>query len=259
MKIKASNIKSLDKGLKLLVDISNYETGTTITALDRKFRFGKSTIHRLLTTFKASDFIRHDIGNGRYMLGYKIFEMSHKFEQNTFLVMAGKRYLKDITRITQETTNLGVLDGRDVIYLAKEESFQQLRTSAPVGSRVPAPCTALGKSLLSDLSDKELDELYPSSKNLPKMTVRSIVNIRFLKRELQKIREEGISYDNEETVMGIRCIGVPIKNFTGKVVAAISISLPAQRADSNLIFKYSNPLKNKGEKLSRELGYKPNK
>jgi DNA-binding IclR family transcriptional regulator len=252
---QAFPIKSLAKALKLLDYISKYEEGTTITELDRNFGFGKSTIHRLLSTLKAGEFVRQAPDTGRYALSYKIFELSHRLEKNTLILRIGRSYLREITRITRETSSLAILDGRNIVYLAKEESLQQLRTSAPEGARLPAHCTALGKALLSDLPDEELEELYPSSNWLKPLTDNSISNICALKRELQEIRGEGIAYDNEEAVKGIRCLAVALKDYTERVVAAVSISMPTQRAASDIMVEYSELLKKKGEELSKELGH----
>lgn len=249
-------IKSLDKGIKLIEYIANYDEGVTIAQLNKKFGFGKSTIYRLLSTFKAAEFIRQSPENSRYMLGFKIFELSHRFERTNLLLRIGKKYLKEVCQITEETANLAVIDGKSVIYLAKEESLQQLRTTAPVGGRLPAHCTALGKALLSGLTDEQVQEQYPDIHHFIKSTEKSISDFPQLKKELDQIRIEGIAHDNEEAALGIRCLAVPIKNYSGKIVAAMSLSIPTQRATPPLILKYSELLKKKGKEFSRELGYR---
>ena len=251
-----SSIKSLDKGIKLIEYIANYGEGVTIAELNKKFGFGKSTIHRLLSTFKAAEFVRQSSENSRYMLGFKIFELNHRFEGNNLLLKIGKKYLKELCQITEETANIGVLDGKSVIYLAKEESLQQLRTTAPVGGRLPAHCTALGKALLSSITNEQVQEQYPDIHHFIKSTEKSISDFRQLKKELDRIRTEGIAHDNEEAALGIRCLAVPIKNYTGRTIAAMSLSIPTQRATPPLILKYSELLKKKGKAFSRELGHR---
>ena len=248
-------IKSLDKALKLLDYIPICEEGASISELNKIFRFGKSTIHRLLGTLKINGYI-HQNESSRYIIGYKIYELSHRFQKNYFLTKIGRKYLDEITRFTQETSNLAILESRDVLYLAKVESFQQLRATAPVGGRLPAHCTALGKMLLAGFKNNYIQTLYSSCNCLPKLTPHSISNVNTLLKEIEKIRIANISHDNEESSIGVYCIAAPIRDFSGNIIAAVSISFPTQRAGPRLLPKISKFLMHTANEFSKELGYK---
>jgi IclR family transcriptional regulator, KDG regulon repressor len=253
---RAPLIKSLAKALKLMENIADHGDGVSISELNKKFGFGKSTIHRLLATLKSGGYIRQT-KESQYILSYKLFDLTHRFEKNHPLLNLSKIYLKELLKSINETANLAILDQKDVLYVAKEESIHQLRTTYPEGGKAPAHCTALGKAILSGLSDKELNSLYPNNILLNKQTNMSISDPLSLKQEIEEVRREGYAMDNEEAAKGIKCLAVPIRNYTGHVIAAMSISFPTQRANSRIIKKYAKVLKEKGEKFSTDLGYKP--
>ncbi len=154
----ASPIKSLDKALKLLEYVANHEEGISIAELNKKFAFGKSTIHRLLSTLKNNGYIRQN-KDSHYIISYKLFDLTFRFEKKSLLLSLGKKYLKEIVNSTNETANLAILEGKDIFYVAKEESFQPLRATYPEGGKAPAHCTSLGKSILSGLEDQEIKKL----------------------------------------------------------------------------------------------------
>lgn len=249
-------IKSLDKALKLMEYIAGHGDGVSISELNKKYGFGKSTIHRLLATLKSAGYIRQTT-ESHYILSYKLFDLTHRFEKNHPLLSLSKIYLKQLLNIIRETANLAILEHKDVLYVAKEESIHQLRATYPEGGTAPAHCTALGKAILSGLSDEELDGLYPNKMLLKKQTNMSISDPLSLKKEIQKVRKEGYARDMEEAAKGIKCLAVPIRNYTGNIIAAMSISFPTQRASSRILKKYALILKEKGERLSMDLGYKP--
>jgi IclR family acetate operon transcriptional repressor len=142
--------------------------------------------------------------------------------------------MEELARETEEVIHLAVLDGADIVYLEKKGQGQILTVATRVGGRNPAYASSMGKILLADLSEPELKAILGRGK-LKKLTPNTIDEITKLIEELAVIREQGFALDNEETFPGIRCVGAPIRNARGRVIAAVSVTVPAQRMDDKRI------------------------
>jgi DNA-binding IclR family transcriptional regulator len=161
---------------------------------------------------------------------------------------------KELVKQYNETVHLGVLEEGEVLYLAKEESSQTIRMISYIGKRAPLHCTALGKVLLAYISEEERKKIL-EEKELPRLTKNTITDKRELEKELDKIREQDFALDREENEKDVRCIGAPIRNYKGKVIAAISISSPIFRIDKNVQNNLKEALIKTTNKISKRLGY----
>jgi len=139
-----------------------------------------------------------------------------------------------------------------VVYLYKAEGTQSILTTATLGSRRPAYCTALGKAILANLPIEESDRIF--EKPLEKLTDKTVVDRIRLHEEFADIRLNGYAVDDEGIEHGLYCLAVPIHNYTGRVVAAISISGPVKRV-SESSQKIIAELQSIGGTISRRLGY----
>jgi len=248
-------VKSLAKALRILDTVGRLQHGTSIAALSKELKMGKSTVHRLLATLREFDLIWLDPTTSNYALGSRILRWSDLLVQQNLLVRHGLPVLRDLVSAGRETANLAVLDGTEVLYVAQFESMERLRLSEAVGTRQPAHSTALGKALLATMADEEFEQLYNKMDGLKSLTANTISDKRRLKQHLRKVRNEGVAYDFEENVAGVVCLGAAVRNFTGKPIAAMSVSVPIQR------FRGDNPITLKEHlidavnRLSTELGY----
>jgi DNA-binding IclR family transcriptional regulator len=250
-------VKSLAKALRILDTVGRFQHGTSIAALSKELKMGKSTVHRLLATLREFDLIWFDPTTSNYALGSRILRWSDLLVQQNPLVRHGLPVLRELVSAGRETANLAVMDGADVLYVAQFESMERLRMSEAVGTRHPAHCTALGKALLASLSEEEFDELYSKVDALKSLTANTIADKRRLKEHLQKVRNEAVAYDFEENVVGVVCLGAVVRNFTGKPIAAMSVSLPIQRLRGESLITLKEHLLNAVNRLSRELGHNP--
>ena len=226
---KKERIKSIDKVLDLLEFLSVNEQETSITKISKELHMGLSTVHRILTTLKSRGYVIQNQQTTKYRLGIKLFELGCAVQSTKHLVEITKPYLKQLSQSTNETANLAILEGKEVIYLATIESPEILRTEIMAGTRTPAHCAALGKVLLAFITDWEFESLYKSDEALSSLTSKSISSLEELKKHLKKAKEQGYAVDREEYKIGINCIGVPIFGRNGEVIAAISITGPASR------------------------------
>ena len=170
------------------------------------------------------------------------------------LVREATPYLKELVNQCNETVHLGVLEEGEVLYLAKEESSKTIRMCSYVGKRAPLHCTALGKVLLAYLPEEERKKIL-EQKGLLRFTEKTITDKKELEKELNKIKKQGFALDREENEKDVRCIAAPIKNYQGKVIAAISISGPVYRIDINKQNHLKEALIRTSKKVSKRLGY----
>jgi DNA-binding IclR family transcriptional regulator len=250
-------VKSLAKALRILDTVGRYQHGTSIAALSKELKMGKSTVHRLLATLRDFDLIWFDPTTSNYALGARILRWSDLLVQQNLLVRHGLPILRDLVSAGRETANLAVLDETEVLYVAQFESMERLRLSEAVGNRQPAHSTALGKALLATMCDGEFEQLYGKVDVLKSLTANTIVDKRRLREHLHKVRNEGVAYDFEENVVGVICLGAAVRNFTGKPIAAMSVSLPIQRLRGDNLITLREHLLEAGNRLSSELGYSP--
>jgi DNA-binding IclR family transcriptional regulator len=249
-------VKSVVKTLAILEHLGAATSGTTLTEISTKLRIGKSTIHRLLATLRDHDFVWLDPLSSRYILGARILQLSEQLNHQSILIRYGEPIVSRLARATGETCNLGVLDGSSVLYLIIKESGNPLRMTGQVGKRLPAHCTALGKALLTGLTRDELGDLYRKTKKLETFTPKSVRNISDLLQSVEKTQEAGIAVDDEEIYAGVHCFGAPVRDHSGRVIAAISVSFPKNRANSKTLDRFRSLLLDAAGDLAHQLGYK---
>lgn len=246
-------VKSVAKTLSILELLGGAEGGSTLTEISTSLRIGKSTVHRLLATLRDHDFVWLDPQSSRYILGARILQLTGQLSRQSLLIRYGESALSRLAAKTGETCNLGVLDGREVLYLIIKESKKPLRMTGQVGKRLPAHCTALGKAILSGLSREEFNLLYGGTQKLQTPTPASVSTVSQLVDELEKVRQTDIAVDNEELYPGVVCISAPIRNHSGKTIAAVSISLPKNRVDPKRLRRFKSLLLDVAKGLSRDL------
>ncbi len=190
---------------------------------------GISTTYRLLGTLKYKNYIEQNPLNLKYKLGYEFLNKAFLVSNDEAnIVKKSMPYLEKLRNFTKESISLAVLNGRDIVYIAKVDSYEVLRTNIEIGKKFPAYKTALGKMLLAYLSPEQFNRLFDKDKLLISDPCFNL-NISEFKQYLEKAKEEGIAFDDEEATPGIRCIAAPIVDATGEVSTAISISGPTIR------------------------------
>ena len=240
--INKEKIKSIDKALDVLEFLSANDLEIGIVEISKQLNMGLSTVHRILATLKSRNYIIQNPKTAKYRLGIKLFELGCEVQSTKNLIKMVRPYLRELSRITNETANVAILEDKEVIYLDTIESSETLRTEIRQGTRTPAHCTALGKCLLAFLTDSDFEQLYRRDEQITSLTPQSISSWSELKRELNKVKEQGYALDLEEYKIGIHCVGVPIFNGKGEAIAAISITGPASRFTGEKMEEAKNQL-----------------
>jgi len=247
-------IKVLDKAFSILDILLQHGSSMHMTEISEKLGLYPSTTHRILDTLKYWGYVEQDPKSQKYRLGLKLLELGMAKLHQMDLVKEVTPYLKELVKLCNETVHLGVREEGEVLYLAKEESSQTIRMISYVGKRALLHCTALGKVLLTYLTADERKKIL-GGKVLPRLTEKTITDKRELEKELDKIREQGFALDREENEKDVRCVAAPIRNYQGKVIAAISISSPIFRIDRIAQNNLKEALIETSEKISKRLGY----
>ena len=227
-------LSSVKKALELLDHFTVERPELSLAEISREVDAHKSSVFRVLTTLKAAGFLEKDPLSGKYRLGLKILDLAGRVWGRYDIRQIATPYMEELARETGEVIHLAVLDGSDIVYLEKKGQGQVLTVATRLGGRNPAYASSMGKILLADLSKSELKAIFGRGK-LEKLTPNTIDEIPKLIEELARIREQGFALDNEETFPGIRCVGAPIRDAGGKVVAAVSVTVPAQRMDDKRV------------------------
>ena len=163
--------------------------------------------------------------------------------------------LQQLVEQTGETAHLCMLEGSEVVYVAKVESKQTLRMPSNVGRRNPAYCTGVGKAILAHLPENEI-EAYFERTPFRTFTKKTIVEPTKLRKELKEVRVRGYSVDDEEISEGLCCVGAPVRDFSGKVIAGISVAGPKMRIPKGKIPELGARVVNAANSISLQFGFR---
>ncbi len=217
----------------------------------------RTTVHELLGTLADRRYLIVVPGQPlRYQLGVRLFQLGSVFAQQLDLAREAQLVAAEVAAECDETVHVAVLEGTDVIYIARVESTHPVRMVSAVGRRLPAHCTGVGKMLLSSLSTQALDALYPKHTALPAMTRESITSLSRLKSELTDIRSRGVSYDEAESSEDVHCVATGVFDHSGEMVAGLSISVPTNRWDDARRPTFIDLARDGAARLSASLGYR---
>ena len=225
--------------------------------ITEKLDLPRTTVHELVTTLTDRGYLEAVPGAPiRYRLGMRLFQLGSQFADRLDLVREAQDSAGVVAAACDETVHVAVLDGTTVVYVAKVDSTHPVRMVSAVGRRLPAHCTAVGKMLLSGLSDEALDARYPRSHNLAAMTPNSINTPAKLRLHLETIRAAGVSYDDCESNEAVKCVAAGVYDHTGRMIAAMSISAPTIRWNDQHAVEWQQLITQGAQSLSTRLGHR---
>jgi IclR family transcriptional regulator, KDG regulon repressor len=232
-----------------------------LTVRDVAARLGlpRSSVHELVHTLATLGAIAPaDGGGGRFTLGLLLHELGSAYLSEVDVAREGQRAAESVAAACGETVHLAILDGIEVVYLAKVDSIHAVRMVSAVGRRLPAQCTGVGKAMLSALSDEEVERRFGGDDRLEAMTPNSITTLRDLVEALAEVRRVGYSIDNCESNRDVRCVAAPVHDHRGATVAAMSISVPVIRTAEDWPGHLVELVRDGARELSRRLGRESN-
>mgnify|MGYP006288775631 FL=1 len=246
-------VRSVKRAI-LVLELLSERHRLNATEITKTTGFPKSTVHDLLATLESERLVHRDPDSNRFSLGFKLFGLGNAARLDMDLRRIAYPYLQEINRRLDETAQLAVLDGYEVVYLEAIESSKRLRTYSVIGVRAPAYCSAVGKSILAFRPADEVDD-YLSRVELEPFTETTITDPDTFRAELETVRQRGFGIDDREHEEWVRCLGAPIMDFTGHAVAGISITGPSQRLSEERDRELIAPILDATRAISERIGH----
>jgi len=246
-------LSSVYNALEIL-DLLSEHKELGLTEISNKLQLGKASVFRMLYTLEKKKYV-YKTTDAKYRLDIKFAHYGQKVLKRDNNINVIRPYLKELRDKNNETVHMSILDISDynIIIMDKEQSNSTIQMASRIGEKLPSYCTAMGKVLLASNLDEELENKIFSLK-LEKRTDNTITDPNELIKMLKKVKEQGYAEDLEESEEGLVCYAVPIKNISGKTIAAISFSGPSarMRQKKDQLIK---SIKETAEEISKSMGY----
>ena len=246
-------LQTIQKAGELLALYDRDHTEWGVREVSTKLKMAKSSAHDLMSSLAKLGFLTKTEDN-RYRLGWRLVTLSETLLATTELRQEAHPVMEELAADYQETIHLAVLDDTQAVYVDKLEGRQAVRVElTSLGARLYAHCSALGKVLLAYSSEEVVNRIIKTA-GLQQFTPNTIIDEEELHQALEKIRKQEYAYDLEEILPDLCCVAAPIYNHTGKVIAAISMSIPTYRFRRSQN-EYRDAAIRAGRAISKRLGY----
>lgn len=249
-------VPAVERAIIILQLLAQEPEGLTISQITQRLAVPKSTIFTILTTLKQYRLVERVEETGQFRLGMELFTLGSTVVERLNVRSVAYPALKRLAQETGLTTHLGIMDQGEVIYIEKIEGRGPIKISSAVGRRMDVHCTALGKAMLAQLPEVELQLIF-NDRALPQRTPNTITSWEALRTDLARTRERGYSFDDEENELGIRCLGAPVFNHQREIVCAMSMSGPRDRISIENIGALAEQVVEAAREVSQNLGYVP--
>lgn len=217
----------LGRALSIVDAFAPGEPSLSLAELARRTGLPKSTAHRFVTQLETLKVLERD--GPRIRLGLRLFEWGSLVPRQRTMRDAALPFMEDLYEATHETVHLGLLEDLEVVYVNKISGHQRTHVPTSVGSRMPAHCTGLGKAILAFSPEADVEATI--ARGLPAVTPSTIVSPELFRAELAAARRDGVAYDRAESAAAVACVAAPIRNTSGRAIAAISVTGPPPRID----------------------------
>ncbi|AZG09326.1 IclR family transcriptional regulator [Pigmentiphaga sp. H8] len=245
-------IQVLERTMHLLDALAEHPDPVSLKELSQATGLHPSTAHRILNDLVAGRYVDR-VDSGMYSLGMRLLELGHLVKGRLNVRDAAITPMRMLHRLTGQTVNLSVRQGDEIVYIDRAYSERSgMQVVRAIGGRAPLHLTSTGKLFLS-ADDARLIRAYALRTGLQGHTGNSLTDLAKLERELDQVRAKGYARDNEELEMGVRCIAAGVHDDTGKLIAGLSISAPADRMQDGWI----DALVDTAGQISDALGYEP--
>ncbi len=225
-------VQSVDRALLIIETLAEDDEGYRLTDLAIRTGLSPSTVHRLLTTLEKRRFVQFDRDASTWHIGAQSFAIGSTFVRRRNFVTQALPYLRKLRDQTRETANLAVVDDGAMVILTRVESREIMRSVTKVGGRVPMVASGLGKALLATYSEQDVFAIIQRD-GMPRLTSKSIVRAGELCKSLHDVRRQGYSVDDEEALIGLRCVSAVVYDDCSEPLAAISVSGKASRVPND--------------------------
>lgn len=250
----SSTIRSVVHALKVLDYLESCGDEAGVTEVGQALGVHKSTASRLLATMESRGYVSRNDVTSKYSLGMRIVELAKTKLDQLDLRVQVRPFLEELVQKTEETAHLAVLDQGTIVYIDKVDTPHTLIMRSRIGYRISAHCTALGKAILAALPNARIDAIL-KEEELSRFTPNTITDPLAFREHLNRVRIQGYAIDDEEHEEGIRCAAAVIRDHTGGVAGAISVSGPTVRVSRQRVEEIGLLVRDVCGRLSRSLGH----
>jgi len=245
-------IQVLERSFALLDVLAQHTDPMALKDISERTGLHPSTAHRILNDLAAGRFVDRPQA-GMYRLGMRLLELGNLVKARMSVREAALAPMRELHRLTNQAVNLSVRQGDEIVYIERAYSERSgMQVVRAVGGRAPLHLTSVGKLFLAAEPNDRV-RAYAARTGLAGHTRNSLTQVPALERELDGVRARGLAQDNEELEIGVRCVAAGVYDDSGKLVAGLSISAPADRLEP----AWADRVKATAEEISRALGYQP--
>jgi DNA-binding IclR family transcriptional regulator len=247
-------VPALIRGLKILGTLSRESSKLTLSEVAASLGTTRSSAYRLLYTLEHLGFVEYDSRSKNYALGPQVLALGYGYLASRDIIDVAMPHLIRLRDRTGWSAHLGELHGRDVVYVARVATRRSIASIVHVGTRLPAHATTMGRILLSSMSDQEIRELYSQDLNRS-FNLSPYLDIAELLKQIATDRAEGVVVQSSGYEPGVASVAAPIRDVSGRTVAAINVSAVALLANE---VELNGPLRAEvlaaAAAISRDLG-----
>lgn len=251
---KTGKVPAVDRAFAALELLAKSKGGLSISGVARQLKIPKSSMHLIMTTLEDRGYLWKDLPSRKYFVSLRLTDLARVALEGFELRERSKHFLLDLAAKTGLTVHMAVLEGSEAVLIEIIQSPGRVKLDTWVGQRMHVHCTAVGKALLAFVSEEQFKRTI-QGKRLIKHNPYTICSTAKLRDELNKIRAAGYAVDNEEEEVGVRCVGAPIFDHSGRVVAAISVAGTTAQIPLDRIEKVAECVRDTAERISRTVGY----
>lgn len=245
-------VQALERGFAVMKAFSGASRPLSMAEVARRTGLARAVARRYLLTLSELRCVHEH--EGRFMLTPRVLDLGFAYLSTINMASLAQQAMETVAGHLHESCSLAVLDGREIVYVARVPAKRIMSINLVVGSRLPAHATSMGKVLLAYLSPHELDAFF-SGPPLPSLTKRTICDESALRKALAQVRERGWALADEEVEAGIRSVAVPLWDHGGHVTTAMNVSTHTSRASkAELLRRYLPILLDAARSISTSLG-----
>lgn len=247
-------VQSVDHAFDILQALAESSHGVGLTDIAARVGLSKATVHHLLFTMTSRGLVARTSDDAKYRLNWGLYELGAAVVRSVDVTRVARNFLDQLASQTGESALLGILDGESVLYLDRGDPPGSFRMVANAGLRSPLYSTASGKVLLAFATDRMLFDRVVHS-GLEKLTNNTIDDPRELRETLATVRRRGYATCWQEREVGLSSLAVPLRDYTGTVVASLAIAAPASRLSQRTLKQHLTQLLKTGTTISARLGH----
>ena len=251
-----ATIQSVERAYNILMCAARNRDGMKLSEISKDVGLHTSTTFHIVKSLVTLGCLSQDESTKRYRIGRSIFALAAACHAEQDLIELVRPFVDQLSQATGESSHFAVWANYEVMIIVRSHGNGVFQLSEHVGSIRPAHATAIGKALLSGLS-KGRFEKWLESVQLPKLTAHTISDPGALLQAVERVKVEGVAYDDCEYNGEARCIAAPVRNFTREIIGSLGISGPVWRLSLNEISKHTDTVRDFAARISKELGYVP--